>query len=136
MREDGDLFIRGVGRFPTSIRSESKIKLDEAKDICREIVRYVYRTGEKVILNDASNEGIFKDNPEVQKMQLRSVFCLPVVKQSKIIGIVYLDNCLSDSVFTPEKTQMTELLVSQAAISLDNARLVEKMKKRRWNCSG
>ena len=130
MREDGDLFIRGVSRISDKhVVQRVKIKLDEAKDICREIVRYVYRTGEKVILNDASNEGIFKDNPEVQKMQLRSVFCLPVVKQSKIIGIVYLDNCLSDSVFTPEKTQMTELLVSQAAISLDNARLVEKMKK-------
>ena len=130
MREDGDLFIRGVSRISDKQAVQRvKIKLDEAKDICREIVRYVYRTGEKVILNDASNEGLFKNNPEVQKMQLRSVFCLPVVKQSKIIGIVYLDNCLSDSVFTPEKTQMTELLVSQAAISLDNARLVEKMKK-------
>ena len=62
-------------------------------------------------------------------MQLRSVLCLPVIKQSKMIGILYLENRLSDAVFTSEKTQMTELLTSQAAISLENARLVEEMKK-------
>lgn len=62
-------------------------------------------------------------------MQLRSVLCLPVVKQSRLTGILYMENRLSDSVFTLEKTQMTELLTSQAAISLENAQLVEEMKK-------
>ncbi|MBI5445855.1 MAG: GAF domain-containing protein, partial [Deltaproteobacteria bacterium] len=75
---------------------------------------------------DACQEGAFKDNPEVQEMQLRSVFCLPAVKQSKMIGILYLENRLSGSVFTAEKTKMTELLASQAAISLENATLLRK----------
>ena len=101
----------------------------DAEDICKAIVRYVHRTGERVILDDACQEGVFKDNPEVQAMQLRSVLCLPVVKQSKMIGILYLENRLADAVFTSEKTQMTELLTSQAAISLENARLVEEMRK-------
>jgi GAF domain-containing protein len=46
-----------------------------------------------------------------------------------MIGILYLENRLSDSVFTVEKTQMTELLTSQAAISLENARLVAELKQ-------
>lgn len=62
-------------------------------------------------------------------MQLRSVLALPVIKRTKLIGVLYLENRLSDGVFTPEKTQMTELLTSQAAISLQNARLVEEMKQ-------
>ena len=62
-------------------------------------------------------------------MQLRSALCLPVLKQSKMIGILYLENRLSEAVFTWEKTQMTELLTSQAAISLENARLVMEMKE-------
>ena len=97
-------------------------------DICKAIVRYAYRTGERVILNNASQEGAFKDNPEVQLMQLRSVLCLPVLKQSKMIGVLYLENRLSEAVFTWEKTQMTELLTSQAAISLENARLVSESR--------
>ncbi|NLZ90425.1 MAG: protein kinase [Clostridiales bacterium] len=106
-----------------------KKRLDDAEDICKAIVRYVHRTGKRLILNSAAREGMFRDNPEVQDMQLRSVLALPVIKRTKLIGVLYLENRLSDGVFTPEKTQMTELLTSQAAISLQNARLVEEMKQ-------
>lgn len=104
-------------------------KLEDTRDICKAIARYVYRTGERLVLNNAAQEGIFKDNPEVHHMGLKSVLCLPVIKQSKKIGVLYLENRLSDAVFTSEKTQLTELLTSQAAISLENSRLVEEMKR-------
>ncbi|RJQ23282.1 MAG: GAF domain-containing protein [Nitrospiraceae bacterium] len=151
IEEEGELFVRaeshaadkgeskssGVKEFKESSKtpqlhnSSNSInsKLEDATDICKAVVRYVYRTGERLILNNASQEGAFKDNPEVQSMQLRSVLCLPVIKQSKMIGILYLENRLADAVFTSEKTQMTELLTSQAAISLENARLVNEMMK-------
>jgi GAF domain-containing protein len=127
--EGGDLRVRAESHVTDkeAVRTLNR-KLEDAVDICKAIVRYVYRTGERVILNNASQEGAFKDNPEVQLMQLRSVLCLPVLKQSKMIGVLYLENRLSESVFTWEKTQMTELLTSQAAISLENARLVMEMK--------
>lgn len=128
--EQADLFVCAESHVgeKQAIRTV-KQKLEDAEGICKAIVRYVYRTGERLILSSAAQEGMFKDNPEVQHTQLRSVLCLPVTKQSKMIGVLYLENRLSDAVFTPEKTQMTELLTSQAAISLDNARLVEGMKQ-------
>ncbi len=104
-------------------------RLEDATDICQPIVRYVYRTGEKVFLGNAAEEGAFKDNPEVQRMALRSVLCIPVIKQSRTMGVLYLENRLADSVFTAEKAQLTELLTSQAAIALDNAMLFEKHKR-------
>jgi GAF domain-containing protein len=129
IEEEGDLLVRAESHITDkeAVRTINR-KLEDAVDICKAIVRYAYRTGERVILNNASQEGAFKDNPEIQLMQLRSVLCLPVLKQSKMIGILYLENRLSESVFTWEKTQMTELLTSQAAISLENARLVMEMK--------
>ncbi|MBI4283956.1 MAG: GAF domain-containing protein, partial [Chloroflexi bacterium] len=128
--DDGNLFVRAESHIGEKPAVESlNLKLDDTEDISKVIVRYVQRTGEKVILNDAGKEGIFKDNPEVQRMQLRSVLCLPVVKKSGMFGILYLENRLAGSVFTPEKIQTMELLASQAAISLENARLVEDMKK-------
>jgi two-component sensor histidine kinase len=105
------------------------LELEEAKEIGKAIVRYVYRTGEKVILQDAAGEGIFKDNPEVHEMQLRSVLCLPVIKQSRMIGVLYLENRLSSGVFSAERTQMTELLTSQAAISMEHATLLGKHRE-------
>ena len=81
------------------------------------------------MLDNACLEGAFRDNPEVQGMQLRSVLCLPVIKHLKLVGILYLENRLAERVFTAEMAQMIELLTSQAAISLENARLLEEMKR-------
>ncbi len=130
IQEKSDLFVRTQSHVgeKQAVRID-KQKLEDATDICKAIVRYVYRTGERLILSNAAQEGMFKDNPEVQSLQLRSVLCLPVTKQSKKMGVLYLENSIYDSVFTSEKAQMTELLTSQAAISLDNARLVEEMKQ-------
>jgi two-component sensor histidine kinase len=120
-------------RAESHIREEHSVlilnqNLKDTAGICKAIVRYVHRTGERLTLSNASGEGIFKDNPEVQAMQLRSVLCIPVMKQSRMIGILYLENRLSDSVFTSERAQITELLTSQAAISIENSRLVEEMR--------
>ncbi len=102
--------------------------LDQARGICRAIVNYVQRTQEKVVLHDAMNQGDFQNAPEVQALKLRSVLCLPIIKQSEFIGLLYLVNRLSEGVFTPEKISMTELLTAQAAISLENAQLLEQTR--------
>lgn len=95
VRERGDLFIRAASHISDKrVVQTFNQTLEEAADICKAIVRYVYRTGEKLILSNASREGMFRDNPEVQKMRLRSVLCLPVIKQSRTIGIIYLENRL------------------------------------------
>ena len=130
IEEEGNLLIRAESRATEKevVKTFHK-KLEDTEDICEAIVHYVHRTGERLILNNAAQEGIFKDNPKVKDMQLRSVLCLPVIKQSKMIGVLYLENRLSDSVFTSGKTDMMELLVSQAAISLENATLFSERKK-------
>jgi His Kinase A (phosphoacceptor) domain./GAF domain. len=73
-------------------------------------------------------EGEFQNTPEVQALKLRSLLCLPIIKQNELIGLLYLENRLSAGVFTAEKTDMTELLTAQAAISLENARLLEQTR--------
>ncbi len=96
--------------------------------ICRAIVNYVLRTRKKVLLHDAMADGEFQNTPEVQALRLRSLLCLPIIKQNELIGLLYLENRLSTGVFTAEKTDMTELLTAQAAISLENARLLEQTR--------
>ncbi|WP_340123452.1 AAA family ATPase [Methylobacter svalbardensis] len=105
------------------------LRLNQTRSsICRAIVNYVLRTRKKVLLHDAMAEGEFQDSPEVQALRLRSVLCLPIIKQNELIGLLYLENRLSTGVFTAEKTDMTELLTAQAAISLENARLLEQTR--------
>ena len=102
--------------------------LNKIRGICRAIINYVQHTQEKVVLHDAINQGDYQSAPEVQALKLRSVLCIPIVKQSELTGLLYLENRLSEGVFTTEKINMTELLTAQAAISLENAKLLEKTR--------
>ncbi len=129
--DEGELVVRAEGHVgeKQTVRTVART-LGENQDVCKAIVRYVFRTGERIILANACQEGAFKDNPEVQNLQLRSVLCLPVVRQTRRVGVLYLENRLSDGVFTAEKSRMTELLTAQAAISIENSRLIEDIRNR------
>jgi PAS domain S-box-containing protein len=87
------------------------------------LLRYVVRTQESVILDEASTQDRFSEDEYFRQRRPRSVLCLPLVKQAKLMGVLYLENNLAPRVFTPKRLAMLELLVSQAAISLDHARL-------------
>jgi len=103
--------------------------LAKAVGVCQAIVNYVFRTHEKVLLRDAGTEGDFINAPEVQMLGLHSVLCLPVIKQAELIGVLYLENRLSEGIFTTERSVMTELLTSHAASSLNNARILEDARQ-------
>ena len=98
-----------------------------AAALAESIVRYVVRTQESVILDDASAQNPFSEDDYLRQMRSRSVLCLPLVKQAKLVGVLYLENSLAPRVFTARRLALLELLASQAAISLDNARLYAEL---------
>src|SRR5260221_6715494 len=87
------------------------------------ILRYVIRTRASVILNDASVQHLVSADEYLRRRQSRSILCLPLLKQGELIGVLYLENSLTANVFTPDSLAVLGLLASQAAISLENARL-------------
>lgn len=92
------------------------------------IIQYVIRTHESVILNDATREGNFTNDLYIQYRQAQSVFCLPLLKQNKLVGVLYLENQLATRAFTPERSQVLHLLSTQAAIAIENAKLYSKLR--------
>jgi PAS domain S-box-containing protein len=96
-------------------------------DMPNSLLRYVIRTRESVILDDASTQNLFSQDEYVRQRRPRSALCLPLVKQVNLVGILYLENSLAPCVFTPKRLAMLELLASQAAISLDHARLYAEL---------
>jgi signal transduction histidine kinase len=96
-------------------------------DLPGSILQYVIRTEESVILDDASAQNPFSADEYIRQKGARSVLCLPLVKQAKLIGLLYLENNLASHVFTPARISVLKLLSSQAAISLENARLYAKL---------
>ena len=94
------------------------------------ILRYVVRTHEGVILDDASSSNQFTDDPYVIQYRARSILCLPLLNQAKLTGILYLENNLVPRAFTPERITVLRVLASQAAISLENTRLYDDLEDR------
>jgi PAS domain S-box-containing protein len=94
------------------------------------LIRYVTRTHESVILDDASSQNGFSTDPYILQHQTRSILCLPLINQAKLTGVLYLENNLASHVFTPERITVLKVLASQAAISLENTRLYRDLEDR------
>jgi steroid delta-isomerase-like uncharacterized protein len=94
------------------------------------VLRHVLRTRESVILDDAAGLNPFSPDPYLAQRHVRSMFCLPLMNQAKLIGVLYLENNLAAGAFAPARTAVLKLLASQAAISLDNARLYRDLGER------
>ena len=94
------------------------------------IVHYVVRTQESVILDDASARNPFSTDSYIRQHRARSILCLPLINQAKLIGVLYIENSLTSHVFTPTRIAVLKLLASQAAISLENTRLYRDLEER------
>jgi PAS domain S-box-containing protein len=94
------------------------------------IIHYVARTRESVILDDASAKNSFSADPYIRRHHARSILCLPLTNQAKLIGLLYLENSLTPHVFTPTRIAALRLLASQAAISLENTHLYRDLEER------
>jgi PAS domain S-box-containing protein len=94
------------------------------------VLHYVLRTREIVILDDAAAQSPFGVDSYIRQRQARSVLCLPLLNQAKLIGVLYLENNLTPRVFAPARIPVLKLLASQAAIALENARLYRDVAER------
>jgi predicted ATPase/signal transduction histidine kinase len=120
------------------IEAEIKTDLDQVQvqlrhapitssDLPESLFRYVIRTQEKIILDDGSTNNMFSGDDYLRQRCPRSILCLPLVKQTKMVGVLYLENNLAPRVFTQKRLAILELLASQAAISLDHARVYTEL---------
>jgi PAS domain S-box-containing protein len=116
----------GRGQIEVTLRQTdvSSAELPES------VLHTVIRTRQSVILDDASAHNPFPADQYIVRKHARSILCLPLVKQAGLIGALYLENNLASHVFTSSRISVLELLASQAAISLENARLYSDLQER------
>jgi PAS domain S-box-containing protein len=137
--------VRGLLLFPQDeeLQIEAEASTDhDAVQVClrqasatpvelpESVLRYVVRTHESVILDDALTPNPFSTDDYILQKRPRSVLCLPLLKQTRLAGVLYLENNLSPHVFNPARIAVLQLLASQAAISLENTRLYRDLEER------
>ncbi|MET0659945.1 MAG: ATP-binding protein, partial [Steroidobacteraceae bacterium] len=101
-----------------------------AADMPEAVFRYVLRTKDTVLLHDAASENAFSTDDYVRERRPRSLLCLPILKQARLLGMLYLENNLTPHAFTPARMAILKLLASEAAISIENARLYRDLAER------
>jgi PAS domain S-box-containing protein len=98
-------------------------------DLPQSALHYVIRTQEGVLLDDASADHVYSKDEYVRQKRSKSILCLPIVKQTQLLGALYLENNLTPSAFTANRVTVLQLLASQAAISLENAGLYSDLQR-------
>jgi PAS domain S-box-containing protein len=89
------------------------------------LIQYVKNTQSSIILNDFKTDlPIFDEY--LQQQRPRSILCTPILNQGHLIGILYLHNQTTSDVFTRDRLLVLNFLCTQAAISLENARLYQQ----------
>jgi signal transduction histidine kinase/DNA-binding NarL/FixJ family response regulator len=129
LEKAGKLLIEASGSVDKDeINVQQSIPIETSNQLPLSVINYVRQTYENVVLNDAIHERVFTTDIYILNSKPKSVLCTPIINQGKLIGILYLENNLTRSVFTPERVEVLKLLSSQAAISIENARLYNDLE--------
>jgi predicted ATPase/serine phosphatase RsbU (regulator of sigma subunit) len=127
----GGLLVEAEGSMSSeNISVLESIPVESHPGLSASIVNYVARTKGTLILNDATSEGGFIDDPYVVKNKPKSVLCSAILNQGRLSGILYLENNLATGAFTTERLEILNILSSQIAISIDNAKLYENLEDK------
>ena len=92
------------------------------------LLQYVGRSHRPVLIDDAAVFNPYSDDAYIAANSPRSVLCLPLLKQARLVGVLYLENNLASHVFTADRFALLELMASQAAVALENTRLYDDLR--------
>ncbi len=94
-----------------------------------QLIQYVQRTQE-ILVVDGLDQFLPIVDPYLQDHRHRSVLCLPLLHQTKLIGLLYLEHHSVVGVFSRDRITILNFLCTQAAISLENALLNQALEQK------
>ncbi len=105
------------------------LPVEKAESLSLSVISWVKQTREHLVLDNASREERFAGDDYIRKERPKSILCAPITHKTSLNGIIYLENNLVEGAFTPRRFEVIKHLSSQIAISLENARLHENLKR-------
>ncbi|MFN6513512.1 MAG: AAA family ATPase [Nostoc sp. CreGUA01] len=97
--------------------------LEDSEDVPINLINSVKRSLQPTVIIDARVYQQLSNDPYIQRQQPKSILCSPILHQGKLLGVLYLENNLTTGAFTSDRVELLNLLCTQGAISLENARL-------------
>jgi serine phosphatase RsbU (regulator of sigma subunit) len=88
-----------------------------------QLIERAMRAGDARVVHDAARDPEWSDLPYFRANTVRSALCVPI---GQGVGALYLENSLTSGAFNPGRIEILRVLASQAAVSLQNAHLLEE----------
>ncbi|KAF3883842.1 MULTISPECIES: ATP-binding sensor histidine kinase [Nostocales] len=126
LSENGHLLVQAIANIENSSTLLHPQPIEECLEVPLSPINTVKRSLQPLVILDATVHPRFTHDPYIQQHQPRSILCSPILHQGKLLGILYLENNHSIGAFTDDRVDILNLLCTQAAISLENARLYQK----------
>jgi len=131
LEREGLLFIEAKGVVGSEdIGMLQSIPVESNQDYAESVINYAARTRKEVVLHDAVNSQRFPTDHHIVENQPKSILCMPIVLQTKLLGILYLENNLTENAFTTQRINVLRQLSTPIAVSIENAMLYKKIEMR------
>lgn len=131
LEEEGELVIEAFDQDPNrTVVTLQSIPVEHSQDVPHSLIHYVARTRRPKVVDDALSDEITSVDPYVQTHHPKSLLCSPIFYQGKFLGVIYLENNLTVGAFTADRLELLNLLTSQAAIAIENARLYAREQEK------
>jgi len=120
---------RSITMIDTESRESSSYSHPTSDCYPQSVMNFVVHSHQPVILADATRDPLFGRDPYIQQHQLKSLLCLPLMHRGGLSSVLYLDNRTSAGLFRRERLLICKLIAAQASISIENARLYERVTR-------
>ncbi len=125
MPREQQWFVEAIAILDQPARVES-VALSSSPEVPHALINTVKRSQQPVVIVDASAHPLLATDDYVVQQQPKSILCIPLLQQGKLVAILYLENQVTIGAFTSDRVELLNFLCTQAAISLENARLYQQ----------
>lgn len=130
LEQDGNLFLNAFYHIEKAEgQLLSNLPLQESNSVPKSIIHYIFRTGTPLVLDNATGDHRFRQDPYFTDKAPKSILCHPLIYQGKLLGVIYLENNLLVKAFGENQIKVLRILSTQIAVSLQNAMLYQDLEK-------
>ncbi len=136
LSKNGNLVLEALAIFSPVYSPDIQVSILESfplhssSDVPISLINYVARTRQDFLIDDIRQDTKFARDPYFIQHSSQSVFCIPILKQSQLIGVLYLENNIITGAFTEDRIEVLKLLTTQSAIALENSQLYNDLEQK------
>ncbi len=112
-------------------RNEWLLPTGREQAVPTSVLRYVQRTGEPLVVADATGDDRFARDPYFAGVEQCSLLAVPILSRGTLRALLLLENRLIRGAFSTERLDGVKLIAGQLAVSLDNAQLYAELTRSR-----